>query len=99
MRTRITTVLAAMLLALVTTAAAAVAQAELPGPPTHEHVMVVSGTGAIVRVGPPVCRVPQAERGARNFHLKVHSEMAEATPTTRAGLDIGFALGFPGCAE
>ena len=51
--------------------------------------MVVSGSGAIVQVGPAICRVAQAERGVRNCHLKVHSEMAEAAPATRAGLDIG----------
>ncbi len=98
MKTRTTTLLAATLLTLSTTAGtAAAAPPELPGPPTHEHTMLVPGSGALVQVGPPACRVPQAERGARNFHLNVHSEIAGAAPTTRAGLDIGFALGFPGC--
>ncbi len=95
---RIITTLAAMLLALaMLTGPAAADPPPVPGPGTHEHMLVVPGNGATVDVGPPACRVPQAERGARNFHLKVHSTMAGAAPTTQAGLDVGFALGFPGC--
>lgn len=98
MKDRIVTTLAAILLALaMLTGSAAAAPPHIEGPPAHEHTLVVPGNGATIKIGPPFCRVPQAERGARNFHANVHSTMAGAAATTQAGLDVGFALGRPGC--
>lgn len=92
MKRRITTLLAATALAtgMMSGTAFAKGPAPVPGPPTHEHSLTTPGNSNVVKIGPPVCRVPQAERGARNFHLKVHSVMAGAAPVTTAGLEIGF---------
>ena len=91
MKRRITTLLTATALAMGAMFGTALAEPpEVPGPPTHEHTLTTPGNGKVVQVGPPACRVPQAERGARNFHLNVHSEFAEAAPVTKAGLEIGF---------
>jgi hypothetical protein len=91
MKRRITTLLAATALATGMMSGTAFAEPpSVPGPPTHEHSLTTPGNGNVVKIGPPVCRVPQAERGARNFHLKVHSVMAGAAPVTKAGLQIGF---------
>jgi hypothetical protein len=91
MKRRITTLLAATALAMGMLPGTALAgPPAVPGPPTHEHTLTTPGNGKVVQIGPPVCRVPQAERGARNFHLKVHSVMAGAAPVTKAGLEIGF---------
>ncbi|TVR19953.1 MAG: hypothetical protein EA387_12490 [Nitriliruptor sp.] len=59
---------------------------ELPPPPTHEHSLITPGNGNMVKIGPPVCRVEQAARGASNFHKHVH----RGVPWAEAGLDIGF---------
>lgn len=92
MKRRITTLIAATALATGMMSGTALAgPAPVPGPPTHEHTLTTPGNGNVVNIGPPVCRVPQAERGARNFHLKVHSVMAGAAPVTQAGLQIGFS--------
>jgi hypothetical protein len=66
------------------------APAPVPGPPTHEHTLTTPGNGNEVQIGPRYCSNPYAERGARNFHLKVHSVFASAAPVTTAGLDVGF---------
>ena len=92
MKRRITTLLAATALATGMMSGPAFAKGPAPvdGPPSHEHSLTTPGNGNVVQIGPPVCRVPQAERGARNFHLKVHSEREGAAPVTKAGLQIGF---------
>jgi hypothetical protein len=92
MKRRLTTLLAATTLATGMVSGTALAQgpAPVPGPPSHEHSLTTPGNGSVVQIGPPVCRVPQADRGARNFHIRVHSVMAGAAPTTTAGLEIGF---------
>lgn len=92
MKRRLTTLVAAMELAMAAMSGTAFAQGPAPvlGPPTHEHSLTTPGNGQVVQIGPPVCRVPQAERGARNFHLKVHSVIVGAAPVTKAGLQIGF---------
>lgn len=56
--------------------------------------MVVPGSGALVQVGPSACGVPQAERGARNLHLNVHSEVAGAPPIARGGWTSGSRWAF-----
>ena len=98
MKRRITTLLAATALAtgMLSGTAFAKGPAPVPGPPTHEHSLTTPGNGNVVQIGPPVCRVEQAERGARNFHLRVHSfgpggdtPVAPVDPE-RAGLQIGF---------
>ena len=92
MKRRLTTLLAATALAMgaMSGTAALASPADVDGPPSHEHSLTTPGNGQVVQIGPPVCRVPQADRGARNFHLKVHSVRAGAAPVTTAGLDIGF---------
>jgi hypothetical protein len=62
----------------------------VPGPPTHEHALTTPGNENVVQIGPRYCSNSHAERGARNFHLKVHSTFAGAAPVTQAGLDIDF---------
>ena len=98
MKRRITTLLAATALAtgMMSGTALASGPADVPGPPSHEHSLVTPGNGIEVQIGPPVCRVPQSERGARNFHLKVHSsgplgdDPVAPVDEERGNLDIRF---------
>jgi hypothetical protein len=75
MKRRLTTLFAATALAMGAMSGTALAKgpAPVPGPPTHEHTLTTPGNGNVVQIGPPGCRVEQAERGARNFHIRVHS--------------------------
>ena len=100
MKRRITTLLAAT--ALATGMMSGTAFAGPPtvfGPPAHEHTLTTPGNGNVVNMGPPACRVPQAERGALMFHQKVHSAMAGAAPVTKAGLQIDATYTAPGTVQ
>jgi len=103
MKRRITTLVAATALAMGAMSGTAFAEGpHVPGPPSHEHSLVTPGNGIEVQIGPPVCRVPQSERGARNFHLRVHSfgppgvydPVAPVDPE-RGNLDIRFGCFLP----
>ncbi len=99
MTRRITTLIAATALATGMMSGTAFADpAPVPGPPTHEHTLTTPGNRNVVKIGPTACRVEQADRGARNFHLRVHSfgpppdhndPVAPVDPD-RENLEIGF---------
>ena len=99
MKRRITTLLAATALAMGMMSGTAFAKGGPPpvfGPPAHEHTLTTPGNGNVVNIGPPACRIEQADRGARMFHQKVHSVMAGAAPVTKAGLEIDATYVAPG---